>query len=71
MTPWFVFTADHGDHLGERGLWYKMSFFEPSTRVPLVIRAPGADRGIMSGDPVSLHDVLPTLVDPGRRGPGR
>ncbi|HSK89809.1 MAG TPA: choline-sulfatase [Euzebyales bacterium] len=58
-----IFTADHGDHLGERGLWYKMSFFEPSTRVPLVISAPGADRGTRVADHVSLQDILPTLVD--------
>jgi choline-sulfatase len=58
-----IFTADHGDHLGERGLWYKMSFFEPSTRIPLVISAPGAGRDVAVADHVSLQDVLPTLVD--------
>ena len=39
-----VFTADHGEMLGERGLWYKMAFFEDSARVPLVVRAPGRPR---------------------------
>ena len=60
-----IFTADHGDHLGERGLWYKMSFFEPSTRIPLIIRTPDGDgrRGVTVADHVSLHDMLPTLVD--------
>lgn len=32
--------ADHGDMLGERGLWYKMNFFEPACRIPLIVRAP-------------------------------
>jgi choline-sulfatase len=32
-----IFTADHGDMLGERGLWYKMNFFEGAARVPLIV----------------------------------
>ena len=37
-------TSDHGDMLGERGLWYKMAPFEGSIRVPLLVHAPGAVR---------------------------
>jgi choline-sulfatase len=58
-----VFTADHGDQLGERGLWYKMCFFEHAARIPLVISAPGGARGVAVDDHVSLLDLLPTLVD--------
>src|SRR5690606_15996480 len=36
-----VFTADHGDMLGERGLWYKWVHFDPAVRIPLLISAPG------------------------------
>jgi choline-sulfatase len=58
-----VFTADHGEMLGERGLWYKMNFFEPSIRVPLVVRAPGARGARRVADPVSLVDLAPTLIE--------
>ena len=58
-----LFCADHGDMLGERGLWYKMSFLEPSARVPLMIHAPGRFAPRQVTTPVSLMDILPTLVD--------
>jgi choline-sulfatase len=58
-----LFLGDHGEMLGERGLWFKMSFFEGGARVPLVVAAPGrfAPRRIAAS--VSLVDILPTLVD--------
>ena len=40
-----IVTADHGDMLGERGLWYKMNFFEHSARVPLIMAGPGVVQG--------------------------
>ncbi len=58
-----VVLADHGDMLGERGLWYKMNFFEGSARVPLIVHAPGRFAAKRVADPVSLVDVLPTLTD--------
>jgi choline-sulfatase len=58
-----AFTADHGELLGERGLWYKMSFFEPSVRVPLIVAAPGRLAARRVAEPVSLLDLTPTLLD--------
>jgi len=55
-----VFVSDHGDMLGERGLWFKMSFFEGSSRVPLMISAPDLPVGRIDA-PVSTLDVTPTL----------
>ena len=57
-----MLVSDHGDMLGNKGLWFKMSFFEGSARVPLMIAAPGrAPRRIDT--PVSTLDVTPTLAD--------
>lgn len=58
----FIVTSDHGDMLGERGLWYKMSFFDHSARVPLVIAGPGIAAGCVDS-PCSLVDLLPTMLD--------
>jgi choline-sulfatase len=49
--------------LGERGLWFKMSFFEGSSRVPLMICAPGVMKHELVETPVSTIDVCPTLCD--------
>ena len=58
-----VVTSDHGDMLGERGLWYKMSFFEDSARVPLIVHQPGRIAAQRVRTPVSLLDLGPTLVE--------
>ncbi len=57
-----IVTSDHGDMLGERGLWYKMNWFEHSARVPLVMAGPGVvNRAVKA--PCSLVDILPTFLD--------
>jgi len=56
-----VVTSDHGDMLGERGLWYKMNFYERAVRVPLVITGPGIKRRCIA-EAVSHLDLLPTLM---------
>ncbi|PKQ12060.1 MAG: choline-sulfatase [Alphaproteobacteria bacterium HGW-Alphaproteobacteria-1] len=57
-----LFVSDHGDMLGERGLWYKMSFYEGAARVPLMIAAPDMAPGLVT-DPVSTIDICPTLCE--------
>ncbi|HEY0275077.1 MAG TPA: choline-sulfatase, partial [Paenirhodobacter sp.] len=56
-----LFVSDHGDMLGERGLWFKMSFYEGASRVPLMISVPGWTPGRVK-TPVSTLDVTPTLA---------
>jgi choline-sulfatase len=55
--------ADHGDMLGERGLWYKMNFFEPACRIPLIVHAPGRFAARRVPESASLVDILPTLSE--------
>jgi choline-sulfatase len=58
-----IVTGDHGDMLGERGMWFKMNWFENSARVPLMIRAPARFRPCRVDAAVSLIDIMPTLLD--------
>jgi choline-sulfatase len=57
-----LFCSDHGDMLGERGLWFKMCFFEGSARVPLMIAGKGISPDLIE-TPVSNLDINPTLCD--------
>jgi choline-sulfatase len=58
-----IITADHGDMLGERGLWFKMNWFENSARIPLIIHAPQRFRCRRVAAAISHIDILPTLLD--------
>ncbi len=58
-----LFTADHGDMLGERGLWYKMNWYENAARVPLGVKFPGENQGGRVAQSVSTIDLLPTLAE--------
>ncbi len=57
-----LFLSDHGDMLGERGLWFKMNFFEGSARVPLMIASANMPVGL-NETPVSTLDICPTLAE--------
>jgi len=59
-----VLWGDHGFHLGEKGRWRKSTLWEESTRVPLIVVAPGVTApGSESAQPVSLMDIYPTLAE--------
>jgi choline-sulfatase len=63
-----VLTSDHGEMLGERGMWFKQSMYEWSVRVPLVIALPERFQPKRVSGVVSLVDLLPTLVDVASNG---
>ena len=58
-----IFSGDHGDMLGERGLWYKMNWYEMSARVPLVVNYPKRFKPHRVSEHVSTMDLLPTFLD--------
>jgi len=56
-----VLWSDHGYHLGQKAHWEKFALWEQTTRVPLILAAPGLTGGRRCNEPVSLLDVFPTL----------
>lgn len=59
-----VYSSDHGDQLGERGLWWKHTFYEESVRVPLIVSWPGSlPQGERRKQVVNLIDVSATIVE--------
>ncbi len=65
LDDWIiVYLSDHGDQLGEHGVWEKQKFFEGSARVPLIIRAPKLlPQGTRISENVSLCDLFATLCE--------
>ncbi len=62
-STYLIFTSDHGEMAGEHRQVYKMSLYEPSVRVPLIVTGPGLAAGARVDAPVSLVDIYPTLMD--------
>ncbi|MEQ1497902.1 MAG: choline-sulfatase [Novosphingobium sp.] len=58
-----IVCGDHGDMLGERGLWYKMNFHEGAARIPLIVHAPKRYAPRKIDACVSLVDLVPTLIE--------
>jgi choline-sulfatase len=57
-----IYSADHGDNLGTRGLWGKSTMYEESAGVPMIAAGPGLPRGMVCREPVTLADCFPTIV---------
>lgn len=57
-----VLWGDHGYKLGDYGLWCKHTNLELDTRVPLIVTAPGFDKGTRCSALVEIVDVFPTLA---------
>lgn len=65
-NTWVVFTADHGEMLGDHNLWRKTYAYDGSARIPLMVRPPRGLCEAANADlraPVGLEDVMPTLLE--------
>lgn len=57
-----VYTSDHGDNLGKRGLWGKSTLYQESVGVPMLLRGAGVPAGAVCETPVDLLDLFPTIL---------
>ena len=58
-----IYTSDHGDNLGARGLWGKSNMYQESAGIPMIARGPGVPVGKTVATPVSLLDGYPTILE--------
>jgi choline-sulfatase len=58
-----LYSADHGDNLGTRGLWGKSNMYEEAAGVPMLLAGPDVPEGFVCREPVSLVDAFPTVTD--------
>jgi choline-sulfatase len=58
-----LYSSDHGENLGARGLWAKSTLFEESAGIPMILSGPDVPAGRAVKDPVSLVDVFPTVLE--------
>ena len=61
-TTRVVYTSDHGDNVGARGLWGKSNMYEESAGIPLIFAGPDVTAGTVCDTPVSLLDAYPTIL---------
>jgi len=57
-----VYSSDHGDNLGTRGMWGKSTMYEESAGIPLILAGPDVPSGQVCATPVTLADAFPTFI---------
>ena len=62
-TTRVVYTSDHGDNIGARGIWGKSTHYDDAVGVPMIVAGPDVARGRVCRTPVSLVDVAPTIME--------
>jgi len=62
-NTYIIYASDHGEMAGEHGMWSKRSYYDGSSRVPLVIAGPGVLGGLHASSPSELTDLFPTICE--------
>jgi choline-sulfatase len=62
-TTRIIYVSDHGEMLGEHGLWFKMSMYEESVGTPFILAGPDLPSGVVRHELVSLVDCFPTILE--------
>lgn len=57
-----IYASDHGEALGERGLWWKSTMYDESAKVPLIMRGPGFEPGVTDRRVANLMDLSATIL---------
>lgn len=58
-----IYTSDHGECLGERGLWWKSVMYDQSAKIPMILRGPGIEAQQTNSRVTSLVDLSATILD--------
>jgi choline-sulfatase len=62
-NTYVAYASDHGDMAGEHGLWWKRTYYDASSRVPLLISEPDIGEGAAQSAPVEIVDLFPTCCE--------
>ncbi len=58
-----IYTSDHGEMLGDYNCFGKRNFLDPAARIPMIVKYPDCEKGKICNTPVSLIDIMPTILD--------
>ena len=58
-----IYTSDHGEHLGARGIFGKFTMYEEACAIPFIVSGPDVPAGKVCNTPISLVDCFPTVLD--------
>ncbi len=62
-NTYFIYTSDHGESLGENGMWLKNNLYEGPAHIPLIVSGPGLPKGKVIDAPVSHLDLVATMLE--------